>query len=350
MILLVSDTHFSDKPLARSRYKIFAALREFIEREKPTMLVHCGDIADNKNYHSAHLVNSVVCGFAELAGAMQAHGGEIHVLSGNHDFVPGEKQAFWNFLNYVGVHYHHTAAIVDTSAGRCAFYPYGTLRDTPRAHSGSAAKFAFAHECFVGAKNNIGGDIPTGEQLDDFYNAIGVDNNTILFAGDIHSPQCVGKIQYVGAPYQTEFGCNYTGRCLVVDGDVKSVDVFGDSHRQPILHTLAFHCDKNGEIVRSPSEAVIRAGDYVKAQLFQSDNEVHTLQALKMFADTEVASAGAFMHSINSVITQSAPTLADIKKSAAEEAPLQTYNSFCKEKQIDGTMKDFGKSVLKSVM
>ena len=86
-----------------------------------------------------------------------------------------------------------------------------------------------------------------------------------MWSGDVHVPQKIGNIEYVGAPYPIRFGDNFTGRVVVIDRGVQT-DWHYDTIRKvhaTITQTLELRDYK------------LRKGDQLKVTLKLSASEMH---------------------------------------------------------------------------
>jgi len=198
--LVVGDPHLNDNPRDSYRHKFFTdALPGLLEDRKPDRMIVVGDITDEKDRHSAWLVNKVVSHFHMLT----SHVPEIIILKGNHDYED-ENNPFFHFLNRIpGLRF---VSHVIRKQGTL-FLPHTTdhVRDWSERKT---APLAYAHNTFEGA---LGGNATKlrGVPLE-------ACPAEVVIAGDVHVPQMLGKCVYVGAPYRIDFGDDFEPRLLLV--------------------------------------------------------------------------------------------------------------------------------------
>jgi DNA repair exonuclease SbcCD nuclease subunit len=198
--LVVGDPHLNDNPRDAYRHKFFAdVLPGILADRRPDRLIVTGDITDEKDRHSAWLVNKVVSHFHMLT----SHVPEIVILKGNHDYED-ENNPFFHFLNRIpGLRF--VSHVVRRQG--ILFLPHTTDYKCDWAER-KEAPLAYAHNTFEGA---LGGNATKlhGVPLE-------ACPATTVISGDVHVPQTLGKVVYVGAPYRIDFGDDFEPRLLLV--------------------------------------------------------------------------------------------------------------------------------------
>lgn len=215
--LVTSDWQLADN--TRDRYRtdwVVNALPKLIEKYKPDQLLVLGDITEHKDQHPAPLVNELVnalCSIAELC--------EIVILQGNHDFLHNAHPFFAFLENFKGIHWMGKPEVHDN----CLYLPH--TRNYKQDWKGidfSGYDFIFAHNIFEGVKAN-------GQALSGIPRTI-FPAGAFVISGDVHEPQTLGTVTYVGSPTLCDFGDDYQSRILLLDGlTVKSIKVHGQQKR-----------------------------------------------------------------------------------------------------------------------
>jgi DNA repair exonuclease SbcCD nuclease subunit len=212
------------------------ALVGILERRKPDALVILGDLTEDKDRHSANLVNMIVRELSEMASVVP-----IAILMGNHDYL-NEGHPFFAFVRHIPniewIGKISTGAMLKGPKFRsifdgCLFLPHTRNHErdwadliNPGKASAETAfglrfdqyRVVFAHNTFNGAEVGWGRKLE-GIPLDIFP------KKTRVVAGDIHRPQTLGPVTYVGPPYTVNFGDDYKPRMLSITGDLVSVSV-----------------------------------------------------------------------------------------------------------------------------
>lgn len=248
-VLVTADLHLTNRPLDNYRWEFFQWLRE----QRFETLVILGDLVDDKDFHCSTFVNRVV---EELVTLTEA-GHEVHLLMGNHDYSCPESPFFEFIKHYPGCYYHATPQIWELGNMRWAFYPHSREPERYQADmcrgEDVGVDFTLCHQMFRGAVSE------RGKRLDGWQPGSLVGAGKI-FAGDVHVPQVVGQVEYVGAPYPIHFGDDYEPHVVLVNSEGRTWSYLEPPHLQKIVLE-----------VNDPSQiefaANWRAGDQVKVVL-----------------------------------------------------------------------------------
>lgn len=209
-MIVTTDLHLTSKPLDQYRWDFFPWLAEFVfEVDAPEVWI-LGDLMDQKDGHDAQLTNRVVdtlCGFVEYTGC------QLRILKGNHDYVD-ETTPFFRFLNHFdAIHYISEPEVVRTNVGRTLFVPHSfTPESAWRDLDFSNLDLIACHQTFNGADahgHKLRATISAGHFKD-----LGADCPVI--SGDIHQPQTLKTVRYVGTPYPVGFGEDHEPRVLEI--------------------------------------------------------------------------------------------------------------------------------------
>lgn len=198
-MIVTTDLHFTDRRLDSYRFKVFDWLHKLLdEKEEPISIL--GDITDAKDNHSNKLINKIVDGFVSLSERVP-----VYIIKGNHDFKD-PKIPLFKFFNYIpNIKFFVEPSVVGTHLGNTCYLPYEKSPEKKWRQYKSFIKKAdivFTHITFDKA-------VPSnGPPLDgvpiDVLSKYGY--NGYIFSGDIHIPQQLGKVIYVGSPYHIHFG------------------------------------------------------------------------------------------------------------------------------------------------
>lgn len=219
--LLTGDLHLSDNDRDSYRLKIFGRLERLVQKHSVGTVVLLGDLTEEKDRHGAWLVNRIVDRVASLAKL--AH---VIWLVGNHDYIDIEHPFFRVLGALAGVEVvQHPEARPALSAGHGGAWGRVVLLPHTRDFAGDwqglkfdAKTTYFAHNTFDGALSESGRKLE-GIPLDVFP------KGAVCYAGDVHVPQTVGPVTYVGAPYLIDFGDRYRPRMLLLDNKGKATSL-----------------------------------------------------------------------------------------------------------------------------
>lgn len=216
-LFVMGDLHLTDSLMEEYRHLLMRDMPRVAQQHGVDGIVILGDLTEQKDRHPAKLVNRVVDHIVALSRVAP-----VAVLMGNHDYK-NEGYAFFQFLHklrdvvWIGSATHgqelgsRYAVFKD-----CLFLPHtrNYKRDWKVFKENrvfESSSVVFAHNTFNGASVGFGRQLE-GIPVEYFP------RKTCVVAGDIHVPQELGPVTYVGAPYTVDFGDDYQSRVLIIDG------------------------------------------------------------------------------------------------------------------------------------
>lgn len=207
-------------------------LPKLIDEYEVDLLLFLGDLTEDKHGHEAELVNRVARVFHELSELCP-----IIALQGNHDWLSSPANPFFGFLSRIGAERitwvsapTPLASLKTASEKLCKALQAILLPHSANCERDWGAidfggyKTAFAHQSFAGARSEGGFELG-GVPLSYFPSRLKI------VSGDIHRPQTVANLTYVGSPYHVDFGDSFEGRVLIYDGNWHSIPVEGPQKR-----------------------------------------------------------------------------------------------------------------------
>ena len=279
--LVTADLHLTASPRDEYRWALFPWLRKTCQEEGVKTLAILGDLTDAKDQHPAELVNRVVRELDQCAALVE----HVVVTMGNHDYRK-EGRAFFDFLSVMPrVHFASATYELAVDGGPPAlFMPH--VRDPETAWRGmdfSHYRYLFIHQTVSGATASNGQQM-RGERLPQLKTAGKV------YSGDIHVPQVIGDVEYVGSPYHVHFGDKFKPRVLLLDGRDRPVDLEFDATRRFVLQVST-----ERQLQRALRNC--RPGDQVKLRVVLEEAEKHDWLRVKrrmveMLEEARVEAAG----------------------------------------------------------
>jgi predicted phosphodiesterase len=277
MISIVSgDWHLDGN--SRNEYRhtfVEKTLPDLVKTHNYDRLVCLGDLCQDKDRHSAELVNRVVDSITMLSKLC-----EVVILKGNHDYID-PSHPFFGFLKTIK---DVTWIGKPTFLGDELFLPH--TRDCQRDWKGLSlgkAKRIFAHQTFQGA--NAGNHIMDGIPLSVFPEDVDI------ISGDVHVPQKIRNLRYVGAPYTINFGDTYKPRVLILRGDkITTLPVHGP--RKVLIEI---------DNPRHMPEVELHAGDMIKVRV--KLDKFEEFQKIKKTTTEWAAGHGCFVQSIQPIVS-----------------------------------------------
>jgi len=215
----VSDLHLTSNPRDEYRWGLFDWIGVQCRNEQVKTLCILGDLTDAKDYHSSTLTNRVVSSIAQIAAA----GMRVIVLMGNHDYLRA-GHAYFEFLNaYPGVTFV-TKPWEDLSDGAaCLWLPH---TKTP---ASDWADLDVTHFNYIFMHQTVSGAVASNGQKMDGEGIPDLSRWGKVYSGDIHVPQVIKDVEYVGSPYPVHFGDKFNARAVLIDSRARAVDLHFDT-------------------------------------------------------------------------------------------------------------------------
>lgn len=268
-ILAVADLHLTDNAAEEYRHTFVREhLPMLYDKHAARGLLINGDLTEAKDRHSARLVNRIVGHLAELSAFAP-----VVILMGNHDYA-NEGEPFFKFASELpGVlfidrvtPFHRLPPSFRKVFENCLFLPH--TRDHENDWKGinfHDFNWTFAHQTFQDA------DAGYGRRLDGI-NVEWFDGCEVI-AGDIHKPQNVQNVTYIGAPYTIDFGDDYSSRVLLVD--TAKYETIPTAH---LPQKRLVHCAPEEDLIDKQDD--LNEGDLVRVRV-----DVDTMEGWKEIVD-----------------------------------------------------------------
>jgi UDP-2,3-diacylglucosamine pyrophosphatase LpxH len=204
-MILTSDWHLTDSPEDEYRWNIFGELEKAVVQYGDRQIFMLGDICDRKDRHSGALVNRLVEELTKLSQLSI----NINILMGNHD-RPLNGPPFWRFLNeHSNIRFYERPTLLLNGSLLMLPYSANPVQDwKDLLPPGDTVNAIFMHQTVSGVREN--GFTLTNNKMPELSTDIPI------YSGDIHTPQKVGPVTYVGAPHPVKFGDSYECRMLLI--------------------------------------------------------------------------------------------------------------------------------------
>lgn len=193
--LVTGDVHWSHNPRDAYRFEFMEWFKALAIKRKPDRIIIAGDLTEEKDRHPAQLVNKVVDHVHALAKIAP-----VIVVEGNHDYKE-EGHAFFEFLRRIPNTRWVSKPTVLADGVLCLPHTNNYKRDWVDLDMAQYPTIV-CHQTFNGSS------VGFGRKLDGIPLEAVPKRSTVL-CGDIHVPQTLGPIVYIGAPYHVDFGDDY---------------------------------------------------------------------------------------------------------------------------------------------
>lgn len=309
-ILLTSDTHFTDNPLDEYRFGLFPWMREIIEGNGVNTVIIGGDLTDAKDEHNARLVNRIVTNLRSLKVP-------VVINMGNHDYELA-AHPFFRFLNEVDDLLFVTAP---TRLGDWVILPYSKERPLPGLDLvDRSTTHCLLHQTFDGARASNGQTMASKLLADALPHA----RTCRYLSGDIHVPQMLGGVEYVGSPYHVHFGDRFSPSLMLI----RSPRVKPVRHTWEGLHRFSTTIDS----VKQLDELDVRKGDQLKVRLQLSRADLPDWNKHKQDVQGWCDRHGATLCAVELIQPKARRQLAEKReagvRSASFEVVLERYADF----------------------
>lgn len=300
------------------------------KEEKVKTLMILGDLTDAKDKHSAILVNRVVANIKRVAAVVT----DVKILVGNHDWQQAGHE-FFKFLDVIdNVQYISQPSEDQDVNGPSAYYlPYS--KNPARDWAGldfSHYQYLFMHQTIAGAVSSNGQEME-GEELPAL-------NAAKVYSGDIHVPQVIKGVEYVGSPYHVHFGDAFLPRAVLLERGGRPIDLHFKTISRVALTVSG---------LRELKRTKLRAGDQIKLNFELGEADKHDWSKIKREASTWLADAGIEVHGLK--LTVAKPTrrlLAASNEASPAYSPSEAVQRFVDAEELGGEALDAAMEVLEA--
>jgi DNA repair exonuclease SbcCD nuclease subunit len=333
--LLTGDWHLTDNPVEEYRWDTFDLVEKIAIQYHVSHIYLLGDIFDRKDRHSKELVNE---GTASLGKLQVNTDADILITMGNHD-KPISGVPYWSFLNGLmpRVRYITEPEMI----GNVLLLPFSSNPvEEWKGLPFSNVKMILMHQTVEGSLSAEGRPIPSSDTMPVFPQGIPI------YSGDVHRPQRVMGVEYIGVPHPVRFNETWPNRVLVVDDKD-----FSKFISIPLLttHRAILDIDSSTDL----STIQTNPGDQVRIR-YKLNSEKMTQWPVEEEACRQWAmDRSIFLASLEGVFTEDIGISKD--KSTAESSGIELMSSedvlqmFCKEENLAQEIIDVGMDILKSV-
>jgi len=315
----------TDRPKDKYRFDLWPWLRKQQRQHDVDFTFILGDLTDKKDKHSAKLVNAIVEGLQHLIPP-------VYVLQGNHDYVD-PANPFFKFLSGLeGISFITTPMLLKIAGIHFLCVPhqwdgwpdFNWLEGRP--------DYILIHQCIEGAIAE------SGARLN------GLETATIerlrakrILAGDIHRPQDVGAVAYVGAPYHVRFGDDFQPRCVLLD---TKHDLLDDIHFEaPAKRSLTIR--EVGEI-----DGQVKQGDHVKITVDLTREEAFEWQRVKKAVLDECRRLDLEVYGVEMKVQKAKERRRASAKEIASKDPKVVFEEFTVVEKVSAPFKREGALLL----
>ena len=281
-------------------------------------------LPDQKDKHSSKLVNRLVDEFKQLKPP-------VFVLEGNHDYID-QDNPFFRFLSCIeGVHFILKPTEPVPGLFKITHRPTQAEFDASCAQIPKKPMALLVHQTFAGSIAETGGAL-AGLSTSPIESL----RPDVCWAGDVHKPQRVGPVTYVGAPYHVRFGDNFTPRVVLTDWSTKK--------------NLFFDCPRKWSItVQGPEQieglADVQAGDQIKLCVELTREELVEWVTVKAKCIAACKSLGLEVFGVDLKTTSAKRERARLEQPESKTSE-DVLSAYCKAEKVSSAIKAAGELFL----
>lgn len=250
-ILHCADIHVSNRPEDEYRWEFFQWFYNRLKHGKYDAWTILGDLTEAKDNHPAQLVTRLSRHIAEWASVCPGF-----ILVGNHDYNAECTHPFFEFLGLLpNVTFMKRTKLIELKGIKIVAQPHridvwDDKQIAINKRIGEGATMGWVHQAYKGFKTPSGKELvkhhfPKVSTLRKRYPEV-----KLFLAGDIHTPQTVDGLIYIGSPHPVDYGDDF--KCRVIETSDYEVTPI---ERITIKKSIVFvkHNDKPEEVLKEYS-------------------------------------------------------------------------------------------------
>lgn len=331
-LILTTDPHLNLRPDDAYRWAFFEYLEKYIKKSsfKPHALYILGDLTHDKDRHSAKLVNKIVRMLTGIAKHIP-----IKILMGNHDYTDPEEP-FMYFLNRIP----NIQFIRDPiRKGKIFMLPHSRQPEEDW-----SAYIPFPKGSVVYMHQTIKGAVASNGMPMEGIGSKMFSKCKRVWSGDIHVPQVLGKINYIGTPYPVYFGDYFQPRFIeyaTKSDRAKSILYKGAPKKISYKVTDVEHIDFTE----------IGKGDLVRIEVSLPRTDFPMWKDIRESLKKKIADSGGINKGID---VKEVKRIILLEKEAADNVlgkishltDQQTVDTYCSREKVLGPLAEYGKKFL----
>lgn len=327
MYLLATDFHLDDQPTNEYRWGVFEHILTAVMQYDVKTVFILGDLVDRKDRFSAAFVNRLLVELSRIAARCP-----VYILRGNHDTTM-HPPCYFDFLaeDVIENITYVTKPLV--YAGQLLLLPFTATPKEDWAHIKLGEfKAVFMHATVTGAQVENG-------QIMESHNFPILPRYVRFYSGDVHVPQAVRNIVYVGCPHPIKFGDNFPCRMLLLNDEYEIVhEILLSPPRKHLIEISDIH---ELERVR------VRPGDQIRIRFNYPADQVGNWGLAESCIDQWAQDHGVTIAGTEVIVETSAPGGDD--RLSTEQAPEHILRAFAAHEELDDELLAVGLALLREV-
>jgi DNA repair exonuclease SbcCD nuclease subunit len=335
--LLLSDLHLDDDIRNNYRDGIFDWVeKNILIPNQVSQICIAGDLTNNKDNHSSALVNKIVTGICKWKNYVD----QIYVLMGNHDGID-YNCPFFKFLNEIpNIKYINTPTEVQGSSHHpFLFLPHS--KDPKEEWKG----IDFTNKIVIGHVTVDGAFAENGQMLDSSVESSIFDTSAVTYSGDIHKPQVIGKLRYIGCPYNVRYGDDFEGRVLILDTHTLAEQEIKTNFLRRVTLTCTSSNDLKAKIDLLQQQGITNA--QVKVHLELDYLNMSSVNSITSDCKQLIKESGFELRGWE---TKKSKIGAYVPQAPNQPKKYVNFDQYCLDQHIPDSIKDLGAEIIAEEM
>jgi hypothetical protein len=323
MFLLTTDWHLTDNPDNEYRWQVFGAVRQAKTRYPISHVFGLGDMIDRKDRFPSSFINRLVEESSTIA--------PFSWMRGNHDTTL-HPPSFFSFMSdpffRADVRYINEPTIWNPDL---LLLPFSAKpKEDWRQFDLRSFKSVFMHATVKGAVTENGQVMEgTGFPM--------LPGSVKFYSGDVHVPQKVRNVEYVGCPHPIKFGDRFPCRMLLLDEQTfHVVDEIKLSPPRKLMLEI--------KSIDDLAKVRIRQGDQVKIRFTCDPSAIGEFGSTEAALNSWARESGASIAGTEVIVQSTRSENVD-----TNQTPETILTQFAEKEEIADDLLGIGLSLLREV-
>lgn len=334
--LIISDLHLTENVHEEYRWTVFKNAKEYLKKHNIPDLFILGDLLDKKDRHPSELVNHLINELVECSKI--AH---VTILKGNHDYLKPEHP-FLDFLDHIdNITWVDKPQVISNDLNLTLWLPHSKTPEVDwKDIDYKDIDYIFMHQSVIGCKVSNMFEMNHGLNLKWLTSR----TDAKIYSGDIHVPQDIDALTYIGTPHPIAFGDHYQSRML---------HLTDEGHVEIPLNTiqrLALTITSLNDLKYNCKLYSTKAGDHLKIRIKLPHSELSQWSDLK-----QVIQAWCEQHELKlfDLTLEKFTVDEDIEVKASKFRhidPFAALEEYTQQEQLDEFTVQLGKDLLTAAL
>ena len=326
--IITSDWHLAESYKVRYRFDIFEFLAGLSSDRGIDTVFFLGDLTHNKDRHSGKFIRKVIDSFRYMFSKSPIK--RFFYLIGNHDRINHPT------FSILGDIFGDRVVVVDEPMALQQYDVFmiphqddhNVFSKHVREAKSSGISMLFVHQIFTGAAfDNRAQSIAS----------FSIPNGFTVFSGDVHVPQVIDNVTYVGSPFSVSFGFTYEPRVIVFDGrEYVSVPT-------RLVRKIVVKCGVD-DIYREIGKLDLRDNDMVRVHV---ETVPLTAKRMKEITDDVRKFLDGNYAGIRFVFVKDRKDVGTGKADRSVFSPDKLLEEYCTRSDVPPDVRDFGVEIVK---